>query len=179
MLLQKKGTLGTADFMAILRDHGGTSEWTPDKSGGTICMHAADKLIRRSQSVCSLVGNIGKDRQFYYTTSAANPCMSPYYPIFLPGTVTPAGYQEGSAGYDAESFWWQSEELHRKALWHFTSALGAIQPQINQYEQEMISAIEGGQLPPNQATIDEYFARARTIVKDWGATLGGLAPQNL
>ncbi len=177
LLLQKKGTLVTTDFMAVLRDHGGASEWTPDKSGGTICMHAADRLIRRSQSVCSLVGSIGKDRQFYYTTSAANPCMSPYHPIFLPDTVAPAGYLEGSAGYGAESFWWQSEELHRQALWRFSTALGAIQPQINQYEQEMISTIEGGQLSPNQATIDEYFARARTIVKDWGATLGGLAPQ--
>jgi len=179
MLSQKDGALTTADFMAILRDHGSNPNWTPDKSGGTICMHAADKLIRRSQSVCSLVGNIAKDRQFYYTTGASNPCVSPYYPIFFPGTVNPAGYREGAADYDAESFWWQSEKLHRQALWHFTPAIDAVQPQINQYEEEMISAVEEGRLPPNQATIDKYFSRARTIVENWGATLDGLPPQKL
>ena len=177
MLSQKKGLLTTADFLAILRDHGNNPRWTPEKSGGTICMHAADKLIRRSQSVCSLVANIEKDRQFYYTTGAANPCMSPYYPIFLPGTVNPSGYSEGAADYDAESFWWQSERLHRQALWRFAPALHAIQPQISQYEGEMISAMEGGQLALGQATIDNYFSRARTIAENWGATLDGLEPQ--
>lgn len=179
MLSQRKGALTTADFMAILRDHGNDPKWSPDKSGGTICMHAADKLIRRSQSVCSLAGNIGKDRQLYYTTGAANPCMSPYYPVFLPGTANPGGYKEGAAEYDAESFWWQSERLNRQALWHFASAFEIIQPPIDEYEQKMISAIESGQLPPDQATVDSCFGKAKTLVQHWGAMLDGLASQKL
>jgi len=137
-------------------------------------MHAADKLIRRSQSVCSVVAKLGKKAQFYYTTGAANPCMSPYYPVFFPGTVNPAGYADGGAGYDAKSFWWQCEKLHRQALWHFSDALSAIQPQIKKYEKEMISSVEGGRISLNQDTVDKYFTRARTMVKNWGARLDGL-----
>ena len=174
MLLQKRGALTTADFMAILRDHSGHADWTPGKSGGTICMHAADKLIRRSQSVCSMVAKIGKDKQFYYTTAAANPCMTPYYPIFFPDTVNPAGYLEGDANYDAKSFWWECEKLHRQALWHFADALDAIQPQIEKYEKEMISSMENGRVLLNQGTVDKYFTKARTVVKNWGAKLDSL-----
>jgi secernin len=179
MLSGKKGALTTADFMAILRDHGGRPNWTPDKSGGTICMHAANKLIRRSQSVCSMVANIGKDKQFYYTTGAANPCMSPYYPFFFPGTSNPAGYLEGDAGYDSKSFWWECEKLHRHALWHFTAAVNATQSQIKQYEGDMIFSIEGGQVPLNQVTIDKYFDEARAMVRNWGTNLHGLARTKL
>jgi len=174
MLLRKKGALTTADFMAILRDHGGRSNWTPGKSGGTICMHAADKLIRRSQSVCSIVAKLGKEAQFYYTTGASNPCLSPYYPVFFPGTVNPAGYLEGEASYDAKSFWWECEKLHRQALWHFADALDAIQPQIEKYEKEIISSVENGRVPLNQDTVDKYFTKARTMVKNWGAKLDSL-----
>jgi secernin len=176
ILSEKKGALTTTDFMTILRDHGGRPNWAPDKSGGTICMHAANKLMRRSQSVCSMVAKIEKDEQLCYATGAANPCMSPYYPVFFPGTSNPAGYLEGDAGYTAKSFWWECEKLHRQALWHFKAALNAIQPQIKQYEKDMISSIEGGQVPLNQATIDRYFAEARAMVRNWGANLHVLAP---
>jgi len=174
LLLQKKGALTTADFMAILRDHGGYADWTPDKSGGTICMHAADKLIRRSQSVCSMVANLGKKARFYYTTGAANPCVSPYYPVFFPDTVNPAGYLEGGANYDAKSFWWECERLHRQALWCFADALNAIQPQIIKYEKEMISSVENGRARLDQDTIDKYFTKAKTMIKSWGNKLDDL-----
>jgi secernin len=174
MLLQKKGELTTTDFMAILRDHRGRTDWAPDKSGGTICMHAADKLIRRSQSVCSMVAKLGKRAQFCYTTGAANPCVSPYYPVFLPGTVNPAGYLDGGASYDEESFWWECEKLHRQALWCFKAALNAIRPRIKKYEDEMISSVENGRVPLNQGTVDKYFIQARTMVRNWGARLDSL-----
>ncbi len=174
MLLQKKGALTTADFMAILRDHSGLTDWTPDKSGGTICMHAADKLIRRSHSVCSMVAKLGKKAQFFYTTGAANPCISPYYPVFFSGTVNPAGYVEGGSDYDARSFWWECEKLHRQALWHFADALSAIQPQIEKYENEMISSVENGRVSLNQETVDKYFTKARDMVRKWGASLDTL-----
>jgi secernin len=174
MLLQKKGALVTADFMAILRDHGGDRNWTPDKSGGTICMHAADKLIRRSQSVGSMVARLGKRAQFYYATGAANPCFSPYFPVFAPGTVTPAGYVEAGADYDPASYWWECEKLHRRALWHYQPALETIRPEIKKYEDVMISSVEKGRTPPKQEAIDKYFESATEIVRNWGAKLDSL-----
>jgi secernin len=174
MLLQKKGTLSTVDIMAILRDHGGDSDWTPDKSGGTICMHAADKLIRRSQSVGSMAAKLGKKAQFYYTTGAANPCLSPYFPIFALGTAVPSGYKDGGADYNPVSYWWECERLHRRALWHYKAALDAIQPKIKKYEDEMISSVEKGRSSLKQGAVDKYFGKARDIVRDWGAELDSL-----
>jgi secernin len=174
MLLQKKGALTTADFMAILRDHGGDRNWTPDKSGGTICMHAADRLLRRSQSVGSMVAKLDKKAQSYYVTGAANPCLSPYFPVFAPGTAASAGYVEAGADYDPASYWWECEKLHRRALWHYQPALGAIRTEIKKYEDGMISAVERGRKPLKQEAIDKYFNSARDIVRNWGTGLEGL-----
>jgi secernin len=173
MLLQKKGALDTADFLAILRDHGGDMEWTPDRSGGTICMHAGDKLMRRSQSVGSMAAKLDKKEKFYYMTGAANPCLSPYFPVFAPGTVIPAGYVEGSADYDPASYWWECEKLHRQALWHYQPALDAIRPEMEEYEDGMISAVEN-ERALNQGGIDKYFGAAGDIGRNWGVRLDKL-----
>jgi len=174
LLMQKKGSLTTADFMEILRDHGGRSDFLPHKHGGTVCMHAADKLIRRSQSVGSLVGKVGEKEQYFYVTGAANPCLSPYYPVFGAGTANPVGYLEGGAEYNADSYWWECERLHRRALWRFPAALKEIQPAIKDYEREMLSSLEERHATINQATIDSYFSSARNIVREWGAKLDGM-----
>jgi secernin len=170
MLLQKKGKLTTTDIMAVLRDHGNDKDWTPDKSGGTICMHAADKLLRRSQSVGSMAAKLSKKVNSYYLTGAANPCLSPYFPIFATGTTAPDGYIEGGADYDAASYWWECEKLHRKALCCYRQALDAIRSEIKKYEGAMISVVEGGRAL-NQKSIDKYFVSARDIVRDWGVKL--------
>jgi secernin len=171
LLSQAKGALTTADFMNILRDHGGRSDFRPDKHGGTVCMHAADKMIRRSQSVGSFVGRMTADQQNYYVTGAANPCLSPFYPVFGPGTANPVGYLEGGAGYNENAYWWQCEKLHRKALWHFPTALKDIGPRIRLYEEEMLRSVQSAGTFPNQAIIDRQFARAGTLVKEWGSRL--------
>lgn len=174
MLSQKKGELTTTDIMAILRDHGDNSHYSPDKISGSICMHAANKLLRPSQSVCSLVGNVGEDRQLYWTTGAANPCLSPFYPIFFPDTTTPAGYIEGSATYNEGAFWWKSEKLHRRALCCFPAALDLVRPHIKQYEEEMTANLVNGTISYSQETIDKYFARVVSMVEEWREKLDGL-----
>lgn len=174
MLSQKKGSLTTADFMAMLRDHGGREDFRPDRHSGTVCMHAADKLIRRSQSVGSLVGNVSEKIQHYYVTGASAPCLRPFFPVFAAGTLTPAGYLEGGAEYNGEAYWWQCEKQHRRALRHFPAALKDIRPRIASYEQEMLEALEDMNLTFNQATADKYFTRARNIVNDWGASLDAM-----
>jgi len=171
ILSLRKGPLTTADFMAALRDHGGRADFRPDKHGGTICMHAAEKLIRRSNSVGSFVGNVSAKGQHYYVTGAANPCLSPYYPVFSAGTINPAGYLEGGSEYNEEVYWWQCEKLHRQALWHYPAALKSIQPRIITYEQEMIQAVEEMNISLNQAAIDRYFGKTRNIIMEWGAEL--------
>lgn len=174
ILSQKNGSLTTADFMEILRDHGGRENFRPDKHSGTICMHAADKLIRRSQSVGSLVGKTTGDNLYVYVTGSSNPCMSPFYPIFSAGTTSPAGYLEGGTEYNGETFWWECERLHRRALLHYSDALKAIQPPIREYEKAMLKSVESAAAAPGQAEINNYFNQARTIVREWGSKLDDL-----
>jgi dipeptidase len=174
LLTQKKGALTAADFMAILRDHGGHDGFRPDKYGGTVCMHAADKLIRRSQSVGSMVGNVNEKRSLLYVTGTANPCLSPFYPVFGPGTANPAGYLEGQADYSPDSYWWQCEKLHRQALLRFPSALKEIHSKTEGYERDMLQTIERAGTAPSQSSIDRYFNLARKIVGEWGSTLANL-----
>lgn len=171
ILSQKKGALTTADFMELLRDHGGAGDFRPDQKGGTVCMHAADKLIRRSQSVGSMVGKVSGKSQHYYVTGAGNPCLSPFFPIFASGTLTPAGYLEGQAEFNREAYWWECERLHRKALWRFPAAFKDIQPRIKGYEQEMLQSLEEMDSALNQSAVDRNFSRARNIANDWGASL--------
>ena len=128
-------------------------------------------------TVCSLVGHIGENRQLYWTTGAANPCLSPFYPVFFPDTVTPAGYIEGSANYNAGSFWWKSEKLHREALSRFTAFLDLIQPQMKRYEEDMIAQLTEGQMPPSQETVDICFAEVNTMIEGWKEKLDRL-PSN-
>jgi dipeptidase len=174
-LTSKHGALTTTDFFAILRDHGGREdEFRPEKHGWTVCVHAANQLLRPSQSVASFVGSVSSKGHFYYATGAANPCLSPFFPVFSPGTVTPAGYLEGKAEYDKETYWWYAEKLHRKALHHFPAALKSIKPRIAEYESEMLRETEGAGNPPNQAAIDKSFSRARAIVGGHGEELTSL-----
>ena len=174
-ITQKNGSLTTSDFFEILRGHGGRGDgFLPDKHNGTVCVHAADKLIRRHQSVGSFVGNVSGKGHFYYVTGAANPCLSPFFAVFSPGTITPAGYLEGRAEYDKEAYWWYAEKLHRIALHHFPAALKSIKPRIAEYESEMLQDTEGSGAPLNQAAIDKYFSRAKAIVRGHGEEIRNL-----
>ena len=136
LLSQNKKKLTTQDFIDILRDHGNNSQWTPNQGpSATLCLHAANNLFRRSQTVCSFIANIGKYRKCYYTTAASNPCLSPFLPVFVPNTVIPKVYQKGKENYNSKSYWWKSEYLHRKALHNFSAALLKIQPEIINNEE--------------------------------------------
>lgn len=180
LISRKTKKLTTKEFMNILRDHGNNSQWTPDHGpGATLCLHAANIIFRGTQTVCSLVAKVNENKQFFYTTGASNPCISPYFPIFSTNTTVPEEYLEGNANYDQKSYWWESERFHRKALRNFNSALIEIQSLIIDYEEQMISSLENNLIPLTKKMINEYFIRARTIVKNWGSKLDNLTPLKL
>ena len=178
LLKKKNKKYTTKDFIAILRDHGDNPHWNPHKGpGGTLCLHAADPLFRRTQTVCSLVAGLGEENNFYYTTGASNPCLSPYFPVFSCNTDLPAEYKSGSLYYDKGSYWWESEYYHRKTLKYFNSALNKIQPLIDSHEEEMFSAIEDNGININQNMINGYFKKARDIVKTYGNDFDNYNPE--
>ena len=86
LLFQNDKKFILKDFIGILRDHGkgmDSREWSPEKSEASLCLHAKDPLIRRTQTICSMVAKLGQENNFYFTTGASNPCLSPFFPIFL------------------------------------------------------------------------------------------------
>jgi secernin len=179
LLFQNNKKFTLEDFISILRDHGegmNSREWSPEKSKATLCLHAKDPLIRRTQTVCSMVAKLGQKNNFYCTTGASNPCLSPFFPVFLKDTGIPEDYQEGGANYNQNSFWWQSEKFHRNALGNFHNALLEMCPLYRNFEEKMISSLEKNNFIVNQREIDEYFKQARKIVVEWGSRLKRLTP---
>jgi hypothetical protein len=133
-------------------------------------MHAANGITRPTQPTCSLVASLGGSRNRFYTTAAANPCMSPFFPVFADGAEMPSGYRPGAATFDEASFWWSSEKRHRRAVLAFGSALDAIRS--GRGYEGMVEKVEAGAGTLDQDTVDGYFDEARRITREWGDSLG-------
>ena len=107
--------LTPAAMMAILRDHGEAGDWTPANTvGRTICMHAAQGP-RRSQSVASMVSEVGADRAVHWVTATSAPCTSLFKPVLFAAGAPPVG-PGPTDRYDDQSLWWRHERLHRALL---------------------------------------------------------------
>jgi len=172
LLSCKKKRFTSRDFFNILRDHGRSPDWSPDKrKSATICMHAANPLLRRSQTVCSMVGKLGKDKSIIYTTGASNPCMSPFFPVFAAGTDIPENYKTGNEKYSPKSYWWKCENYHREALKNINAAILKIKPELLNFEKEMMDDMEKNTVEVSQKVIDKYFKMAMDLVENWGLSL--------
>jgi dipeptidase len=176
-----QGQLATVDVMQILRDHGDEINYSPKKgiSGSTVCMHAANGLIRKSQSVNSLVARLEKDKPFYYSTGASAPCIRPFFPIFFPNHPLPTEYQPGGAEFDTISYWWQAEQYHRKALTVYSSIISPLEEEMGRFESEMVAAIESSTVKPDLSTANNYFATASMIVNIHGKKWLEMSSQRL
>ena len=177
LLAGKNKKFCTADFFDILRDHGEVSGWSSNKQlPATICLHAANPLFQRTQTVCSMVAKLTDKNYFVYTTGASNPCMSPFFPIFVPGTEIPTGYMAGNEKYSPKSYWWKCENHHRKALNNLKAAIIKIKPKLLDYEKKMLISVEKHDNKLNQKNINRYFELAKDLIDNWGMELDSLEP---
>jgi secernin len=164
-LKERKGRLTAADMMAALRDHGADPAWRPDRqTTAGVCMHAQNPLFGRSQTTGSLVASLGPHRRDFFATGAANPCLSPFFPVFGPTAGLPADYSPGGAAYDPASYWWRCEVIHRRLLDRFAAAHEDLAPRLRDFEAETVAALER-QGSPDQAALDAAFREARELVR--------------
>ncbi|MFO8056589.1 MAG: carcinine hydrolase/isopenicillin-N N-acyltransferase family protein [bacterium] len=178
LLQDKKGDLTTGDFFDVLRDHGPDPHWRPNRQkGGTVCMHATNPLTRPNQSVCSMVAGLGKQRRLLYTTGASNPCMSRFFPVDFPRRGLPGSYQPAGAAYDPQSYWWEAERVHRRALFCFNKALDLVKPLIKQKEEEMVRRWESEKDLPEEDFADKMFADSRRDLYSLEDKLANLKPE--
>ncbi len=167
-LIEKKGTLTTQDMMQILRYHSDDPNWSPHKGlRMTVCAHAANNLTKHNQTANSMVTRIEKGKFMCYTTGSSNPCMSPYFPIFAPGTTLPAGYLPGGEYYNEDHFWWVAEKIHRQAVLDYLPAVAHLKGPLEKYEASMITEIEAENHLLDQGAIDAYFTTVQQLIADW------------
>jgi dipeptidase len=153
------GKLTAADMMAILRDHGGDEFYEASSGGTSICMHAADALVRRSQTVGSMVSVLGTGKKLHFATGSSNPCLSPFFPVFGSDADLPSGYGPGSDHPSRTAWWWEAEILHRRAQDRFVPVSRIMARDLASYENEMLESV--GKSGVDRQSMDLWFERAR------------------
>jgi len=111
---------GIKDAISILRSHKKDSNFIPsDGDMGSICLHAQG-LLTPSQTTGSMVAELRENaRSTVWLTGSAAPCLSIFKPFYFGTTIlNEENFIPCSAQKDA-SYWWQWEELHRKALTNY------------------------------------------------------------
>lgn len=128
-----KGRFDIADAFKMLRSHHADK---PLKGfNRDVCMHAADPLIRRSQTTGSLVVALDDTDLFkIFVTGGSVPCLTPFKPL-IPAHL-PDGIDRGSTRYSEDSLWWIHERFHISALFRYEKIHTQIARKIAQLEQE-------------------------------------------
>ncbi len=174
LLGERSGRLGATDMMGFLRDHADDDEqgtWSPSNAlGRTICMHAAVGS-RRSQTVGSMVSQLGEHSAIHWVTASAAPCLSVFKP-FLFETELPGQGPTPSDQYDSNSRWWRHERLHRKALTDFPAVIQSIAPERDALERAFMERMDGvrrrGDAPERmQIAVDKCWSEADAAELRW------------
>lgn len=166
------GRLTLQNVIANLRDHGESNDnWRPDEGliGADVCMHAGWGPIRISQSTASLAGHLDPKRATFFATGTAAPCTGIFKPIWLDAGLPDLG-PEPNQHYDANTLFWQHEELHRATLMDYPTRMAAYRQERDALEAEFIqAAAQQAQEAPSkrrQLTV-QCFERAEQAEADW------------
>ena len=139
LLGESAGRLDEAAFISILRDHGDLQVHRPSTRPVSVCMHAAEPFIKRSQTVNSMVASLGKDGIRAAATGSSSPCITQFFPLPFPGRAMPSGYKASSADFNADAHWWRHEMTHRRLL--LDGKLDAISKEIQSLLESRESAL--------------------------------------
>ncbi len=169
LLEKNRGKLTPKGMAAILRDHGPFAgiKHPAEMSNACLCMHAADPLIRQSQTVGSLIVELKPDgRILSFATGTSAPCLSVFKPIFW-GCST--NWRAESA-FDPQSLWWQHEQLHRELLKCSARALLDFKNERDEFEAFIWKETEFVSEEPLEAQCrfaDEVLQRSLKFEKNW------------
>lgn len=132
-----EGRMGASHAFAMLRSHFGEA---PLKGfNRDVCMHAADPLIRKSQTTGSLVVELHPQELFrIFVTAGSAPCLTTFKP-FLPAVPFEDAGRAG-ASYSGDSSWWRHEAMHVNALFRDASVRRYITEKVREMEAEWTHA---------------------------------------
>src|SRR3984957_14546776 len=175
LLRSREGTLGAADMMAILRDHGSGDGFHPEwrlecMVKRTLCMHAgADD--RPGQTVGSMVLEIYAKDAVHWVTGTAAPCSAIFKPIIM-GVPFPPNGPRPTDRFDSRTLWWRHERLHRAAILRdFGQFLGDIRAERDALETEfrarVRSVLGGSKLADRAQVVAECWKDAFEVEDRW------------
>jgi len=150
----RKGDLTPAEMIAALQQHphATNEEWAPDNAliGADVCMHVGYGPIRINQTTGSMVSMLKPDNSIHWLTGTAAPCLSLFKPVWMDSGLPDLG-KSPTGIFEAESFWWEHEKLHRAVVqdYHYRKALIADEQKSLQ-EKFINLALQGA-----NATVDE------------------------
>ena len=142
-LKSKKGKLTLTDMLSLLKKHNQTSkgkaDWRPDYGilGCDICMHAGYGPARGSQSVGSMISQIGGEKNLHWLTGTSAPCTGVFKPFWF-DTALPAVIGEPKGEYDQDSLFWQHELLHREILKDYSSRIGIVKEDLEVLQHRIL-----------------------------------------
>jgi len=117
------GKLGLLDLFRALRSHHGADgrPYEPFRgNNGDVCMHAANALIRKSQTVGSMVAAVFPEgAPLVFVTATSAPCLSVFKPVFLDLPVPWTYPQRGPQTFLSGHLWWEHELFHRMFLFRY------------------------------------------------------------
>ncbi|MEN8123888.1 MAG: C69 family dipeptidase [Bacteroidota bacterium] len=128
---------------AHLRDHN-SDKYNPSKAvlGNTICAHAGNSITRNaSQTTASLIVHLTKEKPIIWVTATSTPCISIFKPIWFDAKVVPNLGEELGALYNAKSFWWKHEMLHREILKDYKNRIKIIEKERNEVEDMFMNLV--------------------------------------
>lgn len=163
------GSIGVADAMTILRDHGEASksaDWTPASGlfGQTVCAHAGFGPIRVSQSTGAMVAHLRPEGPTVWLTGTSATCLSVFKPVWLDAGLPDLG-PEASTFSDEDSLWWRHEALHREVLADYADRSPAVRNRIATLEAELraqAATLEAGDREQTRQQRVELTAEAFT-----------------
>ncbi len=134
---KRKGRVEARNVFAILRSHQGKS---PAKgSNADVCMHAAEPLIRRSQTTGSLVVELDKGEGFkIFVTAGSSPCLSTFKPVIpISSWGLPCGVENGEGRYSSDSYWWRHEQFRASMLFRYDDFFSSFREDMLNLEHDI------------------------------------------
>jgi secernin len=174
-LSQRKGSFSLRDAFSMLRAHKDRLPFVGFNQD--VCMHAADPLIRKSQTTGSMVVALNDSGGFrIFVTAGSCPCMTsfkPLVPLDPPESVDNAG-----PGYSVESYWWRHEAFHINAALRYTGVHDAVAEEICRQEEKYCFDIPSYSWATRDASLcslsHEAFHGARMTETKWIQEMKGI-----
>jgi len=180
-LEERRGQLELVDSMALLRSHGDASDAGAaierGLTGRTVCNHAGFGPARlSSQTVGSMVSELRGDGATHWLTGTSAPCTSVFKPVWVDSGLPDLG-PPPTGQFDADSYWWRHERLHRATLRDFDHRLDAYAARRDELEAEfrLRELSHRGLSATERAALTAFcFTAAHAAEERWLRDISGL-----